>query len=118
MIAYFTKVHPAIFYPCSVRFISQQFYPGEGTTAIVQRIDTLRLRRSDGLGNAIDTSTATLYAPAVLVSRGCHAAGIDETAPCVAGRMLGRGAVAYAPARCVLPWLQLRSQFFRRSWWL
>eukprot|EP00928_Gymnodinium_smaydae_P099589 TRINITY_DN9548_c0_g1_i2.p1 TRINITY_DN9548_c0_g1~~TRINITY_DN9548_c0_g1_i2.p1 ORF type:complete len:831 (+),score=81.38 TRINITY_DN9548_c0_g1_i2:42-2495(+) len=50
---------------------------------------------ADGLGNAINTSTATLYAPAILLSRGCHAAGIDEKNPSVAGRMLGRGAVAY-----------------------
>ena len=50
---------------------------------------------STGLGNAINTSTTALYAPTVLVTRGCNGAGIDEGSPCVAGRMLGRGAVAY-----------------------
>jgi len=50
---------------------------------------------SDGLGDAVNTSTGALYAPAVVLSRGCHAAGIDECNPSVASMMLGRGAVAY-----------------------
>lgn len=53
---------------------------------------------ADGLGNFMNTSCATLHAPTILLSRGCHAAGIDEKNPSVAGRMLGRGAVAYVGA--------------------
>jgi len=50
------------------------------------------------LGNFVTTKTAALYTPAVVLTRGCHGAGIDEGNPThgsVAGRMLGRGCVCY-----------------------
>ena len=50
------------------------------------------------LGSFVSSKTATLYSPAVVVTRGCHGAGIDEGNQCdgsVAGRMLGRGCVCY-----------------------
>ena len=53
------------------------------------------------LGNAFDVSTPALYAPAVVLSRGCSVAGLDlvETAAAtVPGRMLGRGAIAFVGA--------------------
>ncbi len=53
------------------------------------------------LGHAFDVNTEALYAPAVVLSRGCSVAGIDlvnlntRTVP---GKMLGRGAVAFVGA--------------------
>ena len=52
-----------------------------------------------GLGNFVSCRTECLYAPSIVVTRGCHGAGIDEGFQCdggtVAGRMLGRGCVCY-----------------------
>ena len=53
------------------------------------------------LGNAFTLQTQAVYAPAVVISRGCSVAGIDlvsldtQTVP---GNMLGRGAVAFIGA--------------------
>lgn len=51
-----------------------------------------------GLGNFVSCQTLALYTPAVVLTRGCHGAGIDEGHQwhgSVAGRMLGRGVVCY-----------------------
>lgn len=52
------------------------------------------------LGNSVGVETAVLFAPAVVVSRGCHAAGIDEgrgpDSSTIVGRMLGRGCICFA----------------------
>lgn len=53
------------------------------------------------LGNAWDLSTKVLTAPAVMLSSGCHACGIDEGYPSCGSRIIGRGAVCYSGApRC------------------
>lgn len=42
-----------------------------------------------------------MLAPCVMVSLGCHAAGIDEGVPSCASRLLARGAVCFTgAARC------------------
>jgi len=54
------------------------------------------------LGNFIKNNSRALYAPAVVITRGCHGAGIDEGTDAihgtVPGRMLGRGCVSYLGA--------------------
>jgi hypothetical protein len=50
------------------------------------------------LGNFVSCKTPALYTPAVVLTRGCHGAGIDEgnrRHGSIAGRMLGRGVVCY-----------------------
>jgi len=55
---------------------------------------------SEGLGNVADVSTSTLYAPALVISRGCNSAGIDECNSSIAGRMLGRGCICFVGVSC------------------
>ena len=53
------------------------------------------------LGNAFDLQTTTLYAPAVVLSRGCSVGGIDllpEDQRSIVDHMLGSGAVAFVGA--------------------
>ena len=53
------------------------------------------------LGHAFTVETEALYAPAVVISRGCSVAGVDLVATSsrtVPGNMLGRGAVAFVGA--------------------
>ena len=53
------------------------------------------------LGHAFTVQTEAVYAPAVVISRGCSVAGIDlvdVNTGTVPGKMLGRGAVAFIGA--------------------
>jgi len=50
------------------------------------------------LGGFADLRVTTRWGPAVVLSLGCHAAGVDEGCPSVASRMLARGAVAFTGA--------------------
>ncbi|CAK8995197.1 unnamed protein product [Durusdinium trenchii] len=54
-----------------------------------------------GLGQCVGRNTNAMLAPCVMVSLGCHAAGIDEGVPSCASRLLARGAVCFTgAARC------------------
>lgn len=69
------------------------------------------------LGDFVKNNTKALYSPAVVITRGCHGAGIDEgdmSNGTVAGRMLGRGCVAYlgAPRTATTPSTLTETTYF------
>ncbi|CAJ1395336.1 unnamed protein product [Effrenium voratum] len=54
-----------------------------------------------GLGQCIHRHTNAMFAPCVMISGGCHAAGIDEGVPSCASRVMARGGVCFTgAARC------------------
>lgn len=54
-----------------------------------------------GLGQCIRRDTNAMFAPCVMLSLGCHAAGIDEGCPSCASRVMARGGICFTgAARC------------------
>lgn len=54
-----------------------------------------------GLGQCMGRHSPVMFAPCVMVSLGCHAAGIDEGIPSCASRVMARGGVCFTgAARC------------------
>ena len=54
-----------------------------------------------GLGQCMGRHSNVMFAPCVMISLGCHAAGIDEGIPSCASRVMARGGICFTgAARC------------------